>query len=45
MQVNKAKAASVRARYAIDGTKRQSKFKGLNILQLTNGKAIKTIEK
>ena len=45
VQVNKAKAASVRARYAIDGTKRQSKFKGLNILQLTNGKAIKTIEK
>lgn len=45
VQVNKANAASVRARYAIDGTKRQSKFKGLNILQLTNGKAIKTIEK
>ena len=45
VQANKAKAASVRARYAIDGTKRQSKFKGLNILQLTNGKAIKTIEK
>lgn len=40
-----AKKVSVKARYAVDGTQRQGKFKGVNILRLSNGKAVKTIVK
>lgn len=39
------KLAKVKARYAVDGTRRDTKFKGINILRMTNGKTVKRIEK
>ncbi|MBF1455535.1 MAG: leucine-rich repeat domain-containing protein, partial [Prevotella nanceiensis] len=33
------------ARYNVDGTKATTRTKGINIVKLSNGKVIKTIEK
>ncbi len=40
-----AHKATVKARYALDGTKRQGQFKGVNIIRMSNGRAVKTIVK
>lgn len=39
------KVAKVKARYSLDGMRRDGKFKGVNILRMTNGKTVKKIVK
>ena len=39
------KVAKVKARYSLDGMRRDGKFMGVNILRMTNGKTVKKIVK